>query len=1371
MSTFLIILGLVGAQETVDTDFFERRIRPVLVERCYRCHNSAETSKGRLALDSRDATLEGGRSGPAVVPGRPEDSLLIKAIRHEAGAPRMPKDEPKLSPSVVADFVEWIRRGAVDPRDQPPSAEDIEKATSWEALREERKKWWSFQPIRGVTPPPPSGWSDQIVDRFVFARMEAAGLSPSTEADRFTLLRRVTFVLTGLPPTREEIEAFARDDAPGAYERVVDRLLASRQFGERWARHWMDLFRYAESHGSEGDPGIPYAWRYRDYLIRALNADVPYDRLILEHVAGDLLEEPRVDLDTGVDESAVGTAHFRFVQHGYAPTDALDEQVRFTDNQIDVISKAFLGLTVSCSRCHDHKFDPISQRDFYALYGILTSSRPALRNVDGPQRRARNREALAALKPRLREALAAAWLRAADDLPERLRDAPRPSPEPKKADRDRKRERPRRRERNDEPKPPWQEAVDDATRREALSPLYPWLELRELDGEAFTARWNELAAAFRASRESLEKRNATYKRHWALGGTQAREWHPHGNGLQDGPVAAGEFSIPPTGDRVVDGVYPAGVYTHLLSTKHSGVITSPRFPVDTDSIWIRAFGGAGARARYAMQHYPRVTGPVYKSHGLSGERPRWLRWDMVYWKGDHAYLELATAADLPIEARDEPRSWWGVTEVVMSSNGQEAPRDEPAEFTAPLFVAAGATPPSSLEDLARLYRQALRGVVARWRTGSITDDEARFLDYFVGRGLLPVTLDALPEIVPLVAEYRDLEKDVPVPVRAPGLVAGDLNEQTLFVRGNHKRPAEPVARRFLEALGGTRYAPDSTGRRELARDLIAPDNPLTARVAVNRIWHWVFGRGIVPTTDNLGRLGELPSHPDLLDWLATRFVEDGWRTKRLIRLLVTSRTFRQSSVASKEARTKDPDNRLLARGSPRRLEAEAIRDALLAVSGRLDRTAFGPPADDASNRRSVYVRVRRNDLSPFLEVFDAPVPFTTTGRRAVTNVPAQSLALMNSRFVIESSDRWAERIARDPALSNDEQRIERMFLEALGRKARKREILDAQRFVSGAARRQKEIRQATTRLEGEIAERRARVTALLEAARARVLAARGEGTGRTEARLPQPIARWDFEDGLDDSIGEMHGKPVGRPRVENGQLILDGESYVATAPLLEDVREKTLEAWVELSGLEQRAGGVITLQTRDGVIFDSIVYAERESRRWMPGSNGFARTKDVRGVEETSTDLVHIAITYSADGTIRMYRDGAPYGHAYRSSGPVTFNAGRSQVLIGMRHGTPERRTARLRGAVDRAQLYDRALSDEEIAASASGDPNFVSRRDLLAALTPTERHQRELLEVEITARQLELEELREPGGDDPNRPWRALAQAMFNLKEFLFLP
>ena len=424
-----------------------------------------------------------------------------------------------------------------------------------------------------------------------------------------------------------------------------------------------------------------------------------------------------------------------------------------------------------------------------------------------------------------------------------------------------------------------------------------------------------------------------------------------------------------------------------------------------------------------MQHYPRVTGPVYKSHGLSGPAPRWLRWDMVYWKGDDAYLELATAGDIPIEARDEPRSWWGITEVVMPGEGQEEPRDEPAEFTAPLFDGAAARAPASREDLARLYRNALRGVIEKWRAGSMTDGEARFLDHFVRHRLLPITLEALPEVAPLVAEYRHLEADVPVPVRAPGLTAGDLHQQTLFVRGNHKQPGDPVARRFLEAFGAPDYPADSTGRLELARDLVHPRNPLTARVAVNRIWHWVFGRGLVETTDNFGRLGVEPSHPELLDWLAARFIEDGWRTKRLIRLLVTSRTFRRSSVAADEAREKDPGNRLLARGSPRRLEAEAIRDAILSVSGRLDPTLFGPPVGDGSARRSVYVAVRRNSLSPFLEVFDAPIPFTTTGRRAVTNVPAQSLALMNSPFVIEGASRWAERLAGDPTLSDDRDRV------------------------------------------------------------------------------------------------------------------------------------------------------------------------------------------------------------------------------------------------------------------------------------------------------------------------------------------------------------
>ncbi|MGK0482468.1 MAG: hypothetical protein ACJAQ3_002448, partial [Planctomycetota bacterium] len=410
----LPVTGLVqdpGAA-TKRVEFFETHIRPVLVEHCYGCHNSSDRASGGVVLDLRAGMRDESLFGTIVVPGDPGESVLLQVIGHELEGLEMPEGGPRLSDDVLADFETWIRDGAHDPRDEPPSTEELEAATSWEATLERRKGWWSLQPIGDPAPPATRGasaWSEHPVDRFIERDLEANGLARAPAADRRTLIRRLAYAVTGLPPSPTEIGTFLEDGAPGALERAADRYLASPHYGERWARHWMDVVRYADSHGSENDPSIPHAYRYRDYLIRAFNDDVPYDQLVREHVAGDLLAAPRVNDELGIDESAIGTAHFRFVFHGFAPTDALDEKVRFVDDQINVLGKAFLAQTVSCARCHDHKFDAISQADYYALFGVLASCRPAMQDVNTPERQALHREGLVELKVELRDALADAW--------------------------------------------------------------------------------------------------------------------------------------------------------------------------------------------------------------------------------------------------------------------------------------------------------------------------------------------------------------------------------------------------------------------------------------------------------------------------------------------------------------------------------------------------------------------------------------------------------------------------------------------------------------------------------------------------------------------------------------------------------------------------------------------------------------------------------------------------------------------------------------------------------------------------------------------------------------------------------------------------
>ena len=1032
LSTSLFVLITLLTRQTTHAEpprerqieFFEQRIRPVLIEQCYKCHNSVGTDEGSLALDHREAIRRGGDSGAAVVAGQADKSLLIRAIRHEDDDLRMPQDGAKVDEEVVADLVKWINDGAADPRDKAPTAKQLAEATSWDAVRKRRMQWWSFQPPRKPQFPKVKrdDWSDHPVDRFVLARLGAAGLQPANRADRRTLMRRLTFALTGLPPTPEEIKAFLDDDSPRAYDTVVDRLLRSSRFGERWARHWMDWIRYAETHGSEGDPAIPHAWRYRDYLIRALNADISYEKLLREHVAGDLLGDPRINQELGINESALGIAQYRFVQHGFVPTDALDEQVRFTDNQIDVLSKAFMGLTVSCTRCHNHKFDALSQTDFYAWYGIMASCRPALITIDTPQKLATNKTELAALKAKIKQKLSAAWLESTGQISSRLTE---------QADKS------------------WTDAIEKAD-KDNKHPLHAWSRLKAAEGKAFQQTWKELTDGWKVSVEKHRER--PYPTRWDLAGNDFESWFGHGTGLNKRPSRPGGFHVLSDGDRIVAAILPAGVYTHLISTKHNGILTSPRFKFDMQKIYVRVAGDGDAKTRYVVQNYPR-SGIVYPIQSLKGSHVRWVHWDTTYWNGDHGYLETSTAADQPVEANaGATRSWFGITEAVFVSAEQvargEVPRDEMAEFVTPLFAAADTNTPASAQELAQLYQAALHTCVEAWAAGTMSDEQVRFLDVFVRSGLLPTRVTELPQLARLVKEYRRLEKEIPVPTRAPGILEADAFDQPLFVSGNHKQPGEPVARRFLESIDARPYQTHQSGRLELANDLAGADNPFTARVAVNRIWHHLFGRGIVATTDNFGRLGKPPSHPQLLDYLAVRFVEEDWSVKQMIRLLVTSETFQLSSRASADAEKFDAPNHLLSHFRVRRLEAEAIRDALLAVSGQLDNTMYGPGVSGGSPRRSIYVSVRRNSLDPLLSVFDAPEPHTTRGRRDATNVPAQSLTLLNDPFVIKQARSWADALMKDAVPVNDQQRLRRMLQAAFGREPTSAELEQSAQFLA-----------------------------------------------------------------------------------------------------------------------------------------------------------------------------------------------------------------------------------------------------------------------------------------------------------------------------------
>jgi hypothetical protein len=769
-----LLLGGIpaGAAPTAEQGrFFETSVRPLLAAHCYRCHGP-DKQKAGLRLDSLAAILKGGKSGPAVVPDRPENSRLLRAVGYQDEALQMPP-AGKLADRQVADLTRWVRSGAPWPE---TAATDGRKAGEGH---------WAFRPP-AETPPPAvrdASWVRTPIDHFILAKLEAAGMRPAPPADRRTLIRRATFDLTGLPPTPGEIDAFLKDDSPGGFPKLVDRLLASPAYGERWGRHWLDVARYADSNGLDENVAYGNAWRYRDYVVAAFNNDKPYDRFVLEQLAGDLLP--------GGDES---TRHERLVATGFlslgpkvlAEVDEKKMEMDIVDEQIDTVGKAFLGLTLGCARCHDHKFDPIDTEDYYALAGVFTSTR----------------------------------------------------------------------------------TMENFTK---------------------VARWYENPLPTAADRERLA--------------AHAREV---------------------------------------------------------------------ARQKEAIQAAVR--------------------------------------------------------------RAQERLRANPPP--------GPAQPPK--------------------------DPEALFPD------------EAKAELKRLREELAKIEKAAPEVPSAMGAAEGTVADVAVHVRGSHLKLGKVVHRRVPRVLAGAQalsFDARQSGRLQLARWMADPAHPLTARVMVNRVWRWHFGRGLVRTPDNFGLLGEPPTHPELLDWLATRFVSGGWSVKALHRSILLSNTYQMSSTPDGRAPERDPDNRLHGRAEVRRLEAEAIRDSLLAVGGTLDRTTggsllqvknrdylFDHTSRDTtrydSRRRALYLPVIRNNLYDVFGLFDATDATVLSGDRATTTVATQALFLLNSDFVLRASEDLAASLGAD----DEAGRIRRLYARAYGREATPTEVARGMQLVQDAERGLKESDAAKRRL-------------------------------------------------------------------------------------------------------------------------------------------------------------------------------------------------------------------------------------------------------------------------------------------------------------------
>lgn len=1041
-------------------ELFENKIRPVLIEHCYECHSAATTDiKGGLRVDSRDALRSGGESGAAVVPHRVKQSLLLDALKHESF--EMPPGK-KLSDEVIADFVKWVELGAPDSRDKPPTLDEA-ASLSWKAIFEKRRHWWSLQPLQKVTPPivTDNDWSDRAVDRFLLQKLRQAKLQPAEAASPRTLIRRLSFVLTGLPPSPTEVEQFvadAKQNRQAAYEGLVDRLLASPHFGERFARHWMDVVRYTDTYGYEWDNPAKGSWEYRDYLIRAFNQDVGFDQLVREQIAGDLLPEPRIDQQSGFHESLIGPMFYHMGEHRHGDSinfNGIHQEM--INNKIDAFSKAFLASTVACARCHDHKLDAISQRDYYALAAVFMTPRWTSRVIDAPGKHDALIRQLQELRSEIHQELKQSWRDQAEQFSSELTAAIVGSADSPRSQL-------------------WREALglqlDKGKKKPA--PLksgdiaWPTAQLLKVTTPAeIKASWDQLQTAWRTASQTHRRQNG--ERFQVL--TDFSEpgfpegWQVEGDGIRYGYVTDGTPLIALEGEQLVQQLLPRGYHTHALSSKLPGAIRPPsERDLPGKIVSLKLAGGE-------WSGFLRVPDNAFQTENViffDRSEPAWQTFaDRPLVNGiQRIMFEIATSdlnPDFPprtgktraggklLSPEDfgfDKRSWFSVTEIV-NHDQTATPADELARF-ASLYEQPA---PINSTEVCQRIGTWLTESVNRWSRDQARSADVELINWLLKKQLLNNNSTAGSRLKKLVSEYRQLEAQLPFAHTANSMDERGLTEVSypLNIRGNVDDPGKLISPDFLDVFAGRHQVHQSpgSGRLELAEYLVSPQHPLTARVYVNRVWQWVYGEGLVRTPNDFGHLGEQPTHPELLDYLAQEFTKGGWSTKRLIRRLVLTEAFQQSGIVSDQARNIDADNRLWHHYPTRRLEAEAIRDTLLAVSGRLDRSLYGRPIAaprpkpdpskrlfngplDGAGRRSIYLQMSIMDPPRFLVGFNLPDLKLPTGKRDVTNVPNQALILMNDPFVMAQAEEWAKRLVSDSS-DTVEQRLQQMFLAAYGR--------------------------------------------------------------------------------------------------------------------------------------------------------------------------------------------------------------------------------------------------------------------------------------------------------------------------------------------------
>jgi hypothetical protein len=872
-------------------DFFEANIRPILVKHCYECHSSKDPDGG-LSLDSQAGLSRGGDSGPAFISGNPEESRLIEAIRYKNPNLQMPPQN-KLAPAEIAALEKWITLGAPDPRTEAPVSGA--PAPTGMSIAEGRE-FWAFKPLADVAPPQigetksretkhvNAAWIRTPIDAFIAAKLQQAGLSPAPPADKRTLIRRATFDLTGLPPTPAEIEEFLHDESPNAFSRVVERLLASPEYGVRWGRHWLDVARYADSNGLDENLAYGNAWRYRDYVVQAFNDDKPFDRFLIEQIAGDQLPD-------ATRETLTATAFLALGAKVLAEPDKEKLKLDTIDEQLDTIGKAFLGMTIGCARCHDHKFDPVKQTDYYALAAIFKST-----------------------------------------------------------------------------------LTVDVTKGGGVK---QWHEFSFAD-DIEHGRMKAINAAINEKKQaaSAYKSAATAK-------------------LRD---AARK--------QAVDYLAAAALFDAGMPLVEVAPIAEP------------------------LGLHPYVLHHCRQDLEFRRDEPLWAEWHRFAKAGNveaikQQYQKLFADAEAAWAAAKKADPKATKLKDAKLQAARTALYDDSGFVSVP-------TKPAQLFDAATLAEYNRLAEIARIAESQAPD--------------LPSAMGAI--------DTKQIELEMP-----------------LHIRGSHHNLGKPVPRGFPEVMFASSARPtlptDKSGRLQLAEWLADEKHPLTARVFVNRVWRWHFGRGLVASTDNFGRLGDRPTHPELLDYLARSFMQSGWSTKDLHRTIMASSVYQTASSHPDDTKASlvDPENMLLRKFRLQRLEAEAIRDALLAVTGRLEHTQGGKsiPLRNKqyvfdhtsidhtkydSLRRAIYLPIVRNNLYPLFEQFDFPDPTMPTGSRNTTTVAPQALLMLNSSLVMESADVWAEKLLRSSGSDSD--RIRNAYEAAFGRLPTEPETKRALTFVAAS---------------------------------------------------------------------------------------------------------------------------------------------------------------------------------------------------------------------------------------------------------------------------------------------------------------------------------